>query len=74
MCQAFEEKFVALMQAKTVGDPMDETTDVGPQAREDLRDELHEQVRKSVERGARCLLGGERPAGWSGRSRRPHPP
>ena len=33
----------------------------GPQAREDLRDELHEQVSKSMEQGARLLLGGEVP-------------
>jgi succinate-semialdehyde dehydrogenase/glutarate-semialdehyde dehydrogenase len=40
---------------------MEEDTVVGPQAREDLRDELHEQVRKSIEKGARLLLGGEVP-------------
>jgi len=44
-----------------MGDPMEEDTDVGPQAREDLRDELHEQVRASMEKGARLLLGGEIP-------------
>jgi succinate-semialdehyde dehydrogenase / glutarate-semialdehyde dehydrogenase len=32
-------------------------------ARHDLRDELHRQVRDSVDRGARCLLGGQLPAG-----------
>ncbi len=40
---------------------MEEDTDVGPQAREDLRDELHEQVKASMEKGARLLLGGEVP-------------
>lgn len=61
--EEFERHFVDRMAAKTVGNPLDETTDVGPQARVDLRDELHEQVTKSVEQGARLLLGGEVPAG-----------
>jgi succinate-semialdehyde dehydrogenase / glutarate-semialdehyde dehydrogenase len=59
----FEKKYVALMRTKKMGDPMKEDTDVGPQARADLRDELHEQVKKSVEKGARLLLGGEVPDG-----------
>ncbi len=59
----FERRFVELMQAKRMGDPMDEKTEVGPQAREDLRDALHDQVAKSIEKGARCLLGGEIPRG-----------
>ncbi len=59
----FEELFVELMRAKTMGDPFDEGVDVGPQARRDLRDELHEQVMGSVERGARILLGGVIPRG-----------
>jgi succinate-semialdehyde dehydrogenase/glutarate-semialdehyde dehydrogenase len=46
-----------------MGDPLDEATVVGPQARRDLRDDLHEQVQKSVARGARLLLGGEVPGG-----------
>ncbi len=49
------------MKAKKMGDPMEEDTDVGPQAREGLRDELHEQVKGSLEQGARLLLGGEVP-------------
>ena len=53
------ERFVAHMKAAVVGDPMDEATEVGPLAREDLRDELHLQVRRSVEAGATCVLGGE---------------
>jgi succinate-semialdehyde dehydrogenase/glutarate-semialdehyde dehydrogenase len=55
----FTEKFVALMKVKKVGDPMANDTEVGPLARLDLRDELHQQVLASVERGARLLLGGE---------------
>lgn len=57
----FQDKFVALMKSKVMGDPMNEDTDIGPQARHDLRDELHEQVRASLEKGAKCLLGGHIP-------------
>ena len=42
---------------------MDENTTVGPQARHDLRDDLHRQVQESIEKGAKCLLGGEVPDG-----------
>jgi succinate-semialdehyde dehydrogenase/glutarate-semialdehyde dehydrogenase len=59
----FEERLVAGMRAQTMGDPLDEATTLGPMARADLRDELHEQVTRSVEAGARCLLGGEIPEG-----------
>ncbi len=58
-----ERRFVAAMRAKVVGDPMREGTDVGPLARRDLRDQLHEQVEASRRAGARCLLGGELPSG-----------
>lgn len=57
----FEERFVQLMHAQKVGDPFDEAVTVGPLARHDLRDALHEQVRASVQRGARVLLGGTIP-------------
>jgi succinate-semialdehyde dehydrogenase/glutarate-semialdehyde dehydrogenase len=59
----FEALYVEKMRARTMGDPMVEGVDVGPQARWDLRDELHQQVVRSIERGARRLLGGEVPAG-----------
>ena len=59
----FEELFVARMKARRLGDPLEDGVDVGPQARTDLRDELHEQVAKSVAAGARVLLGGHKPAG-----------
>lgn len=57
----FEELFVEGMKSKKMGNPHDEDTDVGPQARNDLRDELHQQVTGSVKKGAKCLLGGEIP-------------
>jgi succinate-semialdehyde dehydrogenase / glutarate-semialdehyde dehydrogenase len=59
----FTERFVARMRAARMGDPLDEATEVGPQARTDLRDDLHRQVAASVARGARCLLGGALPDG-----------
>ncbi len=57
----FERLFLQQMQSRKMGDPMDESNDIGPQAQEKLRDELHAQVVKSIEKGARCLLGGEVP-------------
>lgn len=61
--EEFERLFVEKMAAKRMGDPFDEGNDLGPQARWDLRDDVHEQVRRSVEAGARLLLGGEVPDG-----------
>ncbi len=57
----FAERLAANMDAKVMGDPHDEDTDFGPQARIDLRDELHDQVTRSVSNGARVVLGGEVP-------------
>ena len=57
----FTERFVRLMKEKKMGNPLDESFDIGPQASADLRDELHEQVRRSIEAGAECVLGGEIP-------------
>jgi succinate-semialdehyde dehydrogenase/glutarate-semialdehyde dehydrogenase len=51
------------MASKKMGDPLDSETDIGPQARVDLRDELHQQVVDSVAAGARVVLGGEVPPG-----------
>lgn len=59
--EKFTKQFVEEMSKQKMGDPFDEEADIGPQARHDLRDELHEQVRKSIEKGAKCLLGGEVP-------------
>lgn len=57
----FEKRFVEKMRSVKMGDPMAEDTVVGPQARHDLRDELHQQVLQSIEAGAKCLLGGTIP-------------
>jgi len=59
----FTKLFLAKMKAKKLGDPMDIATDIGPQARVDLRNELHDQVKRSVKAGAKCILGGELPKG-----------
>jgi succinate-semialdehyde dehydrogenase / glutarate-semialdehyde dehydrogenase len=60
---AFEAKFVGLMDQATFGDPMDPQTTIGPLARKDLRDELHQQVENSRKMGAMVLLGGFIPEG-----------
>ncbi|MFZ0133529.1 MAG: NAD-dependent succinate-semialdehyde dehydrogenase [Desulfobacterales bacterium] len=63
VCEAFEAMFVEQMRLKAMGDPLEESVEVGPQARFDLRADLHRQVRQSVGQGARCLLGGQIPEG-----------
>ena len=55
----FLDKFVSEMDALTTGDPMDDDTDLGPQAREDLMEDLHDQVQRTIDAGATCELGGE---------------
>jgi succinate-semialdehyde dehydrogenase/glutarate-semialdehyde dehydrogenase len=60
---AFEREFTARVSARRVGSPLDPRTQVGPLARIDLRRDLERQVRESVDRGAKLLLGGRRVAG-----------
>ncbi|KEZ76749.1 NAD-dependent succinate-semialdehyde dehydrogenase [Salinisphaera hydrothermalis] len=57
----FRDAYVEKMKQIEFGDPSDENTQLGPLAREDLRDKLHEQVRESVEKGATATIGGEVP-------------
>ena len=59
----FLETFVSEMRSRKMGDPLDRKTQVGPQARDDLRASLHHQVDESVKRGAKLLLGGRIPEG-----------
>jgi succinate-semialdehyde dehydrogenase / glutarate-semialdehyde dehydrogenase len=59
----FVEAFTARMEAAVVGDPMDEATQVGPQAQVALRDDLHDQVERSIAQGAKPVLGGHLPTG-----------
>ncbi|HEY9084613.1 MAG TPA: NAD-dependent succinate-semialdehyde dehydrogenase [Candidatus Tyrphobacter sp.] len=54
----FLERFTAASKDLRMGDPMDEGTQLGPCAREDLREALHRQVQTTLERGARLLCGG----------------
>ena len=61
MYDRFESLFVEKMKAKKMGDPFDIKNDIGPQARNNLRDELHKQVVSSVKQGAKLILGGEAP-------------
>ena len=51
------------MSEAVMGDPFDEKTTLGPLARPDLRETLHRQVSKSIEKGAKCIMGGEIPNG-----------
>ncbi|MFN3614428.1 MAG: NAD-dependent succinate-semialdehyde dehydrogenase [Rubrimonas sp.] len=60
---AFRERFVNRMRALKPGDPFSKDADFGPLARKDLRETLHEQVTKSVRKGATLLCGGEIPQG-----------
>ncbi|WP_462417822.1 NAD-dependent succinate-semialdehyde dehydrogenase [Kytococcus sp. Marseille-QA3725] len=59
----FVELLTGHLAGLTVGDPAQESTQVGPIAREDLRENLHRQVVQTVEAGATCVLGGEMPEG-----------
>ena len=65
--EAVADRFTALvvgeMASCRMGDPLDESTQIGPQARHDLRDELHDQVLESMAKGATALLGCKIPAG-----------
>ncbi|QRV23851.1 NAD-dependent succinate-semialdehyde dehydrogenase [Marinomonas foliarum] len=58
VCEALRERFSKLK----CGDPRDESNNLGPLAREDLRDQLHRQVSASIDAGARCLTGGDLPS------------
>ncbi|QCX00736.1 NAD-dependent succinate-semialdehyde dehydrogenase [Aggregatimonas sangjinii] len=60
---AFKEAFVEKMKGIEMGDPTQADSNLGPIAREDLRATLHEQVEKSVDRGANIVIGGEMPEG-----------
>ena len=63
----FEQKLTARLEAAMMGDPLDPGTELGPLARVDLRDVLHDQVQRSVASGARLVMGGsvpEQPGAW----------
>ena len=57
---AFLAKFVAEVSALKVGDPMDEKTELGPQATAAIRDQLDQQVKASIAAGAKVVTGGKK--------------
>jgi len=61
--EQFEKLFTQRMAEAKMGDPTAEDTEVGPQARLDLREDLHRQVLQSIKSGAKLLLGGKVPEG-----------
>jgi succinate-semialdehyde dehydrogenase/glutarate-semialdehyde dehydrogenase len=63
VADAFLEAFRANAAALKTGDPRAEGVTLGPLARLDLRDKLHGQVQDAIERGAKPLLGCEKPTG-----------
>ncbi len=56
----FEARFADEVRALQIGDPLERTTNVGPMARGDLRDDLAGQVKRTVDEGARVVVGGDR--------------
>ena len=60
---AFIERFVAGVKAVKIGNPMEESTELGPLATSAIRDELDEQVQKTIAAGGRALCGGKPKAG-----------
>jgi succinate-semialdehyde dehydrogenase/glutarate-semialdehyde dehydrogenase len=58
VADAFTERLIEEVEALTVGDPMDPATDIGPIARADLRDGIHDQVERAIADGAVAAVGG----------------
>jgi succinate-semialdehyde dehydrogenase/glutarate-semialdehyde dehydrogenase len=67
VAEEFEKKFVEAAAKLKVGDPLDRATQIGPVARDDLRETLAEQVKQSVAMGAKVALGGESVSGPGGK-------
>lgn len=61
--EEFEEKLIAEMQSYNFGDPTNPDNHLGPLVGKKYRDQLDEQVRSSIDAGAKCLLGGTIPEG-----------
>ncbi len=59
----FEEAFTEEMNKAVMGNPLEQSTTIGPQARRDLQLDLHRQVEQSLAKGAKLLLGGKIPDG-----------
>ncbi|WP_298739477.1 NAD-dependent succinate-semialdehyde dehydrogenase [uncultured Psychrobacter sp.] len=61
----FRDRIVEKFSNSKAGDPMDDSSDIGPLARKDLQEKLHEQVEESVKKGATIAVGGQLPEGKS---------
>jgi succinate-semialdehyde dehydrogenase/glutarate-semialdehyde dehydrogenase len=59
----FTDLFASELGKAVVGDPRNDDTTMGPMARADLRDDLHDQVLESIGAGAKLLMGGTKPDG-----------
>jgi len=59
----FRKRIVEKFEGTKAGDPMDDSSDIGPLARADLQEQLHEQVEQSVAKGATIAVGGKVPEG-----------
>jgi succinate-semialdehyde dehydrogenase/glutarate-semialdehyde dehydrogenase len=59
IAEDFERRYVEAMSALNVGDPMEDDTDMGPLATEQILEDVDQQVRDSVDAGARVLTGGK---------------
>lgn len=57
----FKKAIIEQFEGMKMGDPMSDDTDLGPMAREDLRDKIHQQVQDSEKAGASVVTGGEIP-------------
>jgi succinate-semialdehyde dehydrogenase/glutarate-semialdehyde dehydrogenase len=65
--EEFEARMTERVRSVVMGDPAAASTEIGPMARIDLRDQLHDQVVRTVDAGGRLVLGGEipdRPGAW----------
>jgi succinate-semialdehyde dehydrogenase/glutarate-semialdehyde dehydrogenase len=65
--EEFERALVEAMREFEMGDPAQEGTTLGPMQSVKARDQIHDQVKRSIARGARLLLGGtvpDRPGAW----------
>jgi succinate-semialdehyde dehydrogenase / glutarate-semialdehyde dehydrogenase len=58
VADAFQEFFLAHLEELKIGDPMDETTDIGPLAKKDILDNLEEQLRDARAKGAEIIQRG----------------
>ncbi len=59
----FEEALESEMKKFKVGNPLSEDVMIGPLAKSRFRDKLHNQVVKSIDKGAKCIIGGIKQVG-----------